>query len=762
VVTRPLVVKRPWLRRLGILCLYVVIAAIYTRPLLEVSRSRIAGDPGDPVLVASILWWNATTVPLSEHWWSPPYFYPARDLTAFTENLLGVTPISTPLHWLTRNPFTTYNIVLFLTWPLSAFGAYLLTSRLARREDAAFVTGLVYGFTPYRTAELGHLQMVSCYWMPVALLALHGHLETRRTHWLALFGVAWILQSLSNGYLILFGGVLIVLWLLYFCSTSSAWRAVPGIVVAWGLASLVLLPVLSKYRAVHAHYGLRRGMGEFIEFSAPAKAWFEVTHMVWFWSRILPDLDDNLFPGLTAVVLVIIAGVVAIRRAPTPDSTQFWRALRLVLGVVAGVSLAVILFTAFYGLWHISIAGRSVGLTELDPVIGVAFWSGVPVLALTPSIRQAFSRRSPFLFYVAATLALAILCCGPALRAGDVVILEPMPYRWLLYLPGFNEIRVPTRFWILGVLCLAVASGLAFARFSLPRSQLRAFFTIAVAGILLDGWLRELPMAKAPQPWPKVERWDHRQPILELPMGPGFDAAATFRSIWHRRRVFNGVSGYDPPHYGPLQEAIKTHDPAMLTALASLGSFDIVVDGAADPQGELARYAAGTPGATLVAADGVRTVYRIPAATRQDPPLGAVLRVARARASASDASALMDANIETAWVDYPQHPGQWVSVELESVADVGAITHALGSDANGFPAVLAIDLSLDGVEWHQVWQGTTAPDAFLEAIRQPRNPEMHFAFDPRPARFVRLRQLAARDHVWRIPELKVHAGMKQR
>ena len=59
--------------------------------------------------------------------------------------------------------------------------------------------------------------------------------------------------------------------------------------------------------------------------------------------------------------------------------------------------------------------------------------------------------------------------------------------------------------------------------------------------------------------------------MIELPLGPEWDAAATYRSIWSRRPVANGVSGYDPPHYAPLMDALEARDPAILVAMGSLG-----------------------------------------------------------------------------------------------------------------------------------------------------------------------------------------------
>ena len=36
----------------------------------------------------------------------------------------------------------------------------------------------------------------------------------------------------------------------------------------------------------------------------------------------------------------------------------------------------------------------------------------------------------------------------------------------------------------------------------------------------------------------------------------------------------NGVSGYDPPHYQPLQVGLRAADPEMLAAIASAGLYE--------------------------------------------------------------------------------------------------------------------------------------------------------------------------------------------
>ncbi len=750
----------------AVLCVYLAVAAVYMYPSFSTSHDRIANDPYDPILNTSILWWNATTVPFTEAWWSPPHFYPSKDVAAFTENLVGISVFATPIFWLTGgNALAAYNLSFFLSWPLSAFTAYLLAFVLTRRHDAAFLAGLSYGFTPYRTAELGHLQMLSSFWIPLCLVALHRFLETRRGGWLVLFAAAWVLQALANGYFIFFGAVLVGLWVLYFCTTQETWRTVPAIATTCVLANVPLVPVLLKYHTVHQEYGLRRTMSEALWFSSPVSGWFEVSSFVWLWSKVLPDSKDVLFPGVTALILVLAA--VWRSRWLKPAGRERSRSYKWVmtgLTLVTAVSVASILTTLAIGPWRLEWQGITVRTSGLDRALRMAVLAGVPLLLLRTRFLEILKRRDALTFYLGAMIVMGVLCCGPVLRVGDAVILDPMPYRWLMAVPGFDQLRVPTRFWMLGTLCLGMAAGLAFARLIPVRGRLSAAALLLLSvGVMLDGWTTGIGMSEAPPQWPRVERRGGTRPILELPLGPAWDAAATFRSMRHRRPVLNGVSGYNPPHYEPLKSGLGTRDPELLLAIASLGAFDVVVNAADDPGGALARYVASVPGATVGSTDGTRTVYQIPATVRSEVRLGPVVPIVSAWANSQEGSLAVDGRMETEWNDgREQQPGQWLIADLGQVREVAGVTHALGEYARDFPRLLAIDLSLDGSEWVQVWEGRTVVQAFLAATDAPIEAKMRFAFAPRQGRYLRLRQLDTEIHLWRVAELLVHGVVGSR
>jgi len=747
---------------LGALLAYALLAAVYTQPLLFRAGVALASDPGDPALNTAILLWNASVVPFSAAWWNAPHYYPTPGVAAFTETLVGIGPLFDPLLWISGNPVLAYNIALFLTWPLSAWAAYLLVWRLTRRRDASLLAGLAFGFSPYRLTEIAHIQMLSAEWLPLMLLGLHEYLENRRLRWLGLFGAAWLLNALTNGHLMLFGGVFVFLWLTYFCSARRSRGAVLPILGAWAAASLPLVPMLLRYREVHEQFGLIRTEAEILAYSARPSSWAHVTGDVWFWRNLLPDAHGDLFPGVTALVVVLAGSIVLLwrgRHAAAPASPWRRRTWWTLAGATALAAIATAV-TLGSGPWSVTVGQavllRVANLNRAVLMLGIA---GGALVWMTRSTREALLRRSPLVFYTGGIGASAIFCLGPVLRVGESVLLSPMPYRWLMALPGFRELRMPPRFWMLGVLCLGAAAGLAFSHLRMARPRLaKAVWALVAAGLLVDGWIPAMRMAAPPEVWAAVESPASSTPLLELPIGTDDDWGATFRAGIHLRRVVNGVSGYNPPYYTGLAAGLQQRDERTLAAIASFGPIEVVVNRAADSDGAIVRFVSGYPGAARTRDDGRRVAYLIPKGPAE-PVLGPALPIASVHANRNDGDAAFthDGRLETGWGDYPQEPDARVTIDLGSVREVGGLTHTIGDFFLDFPRRLVIEVSADGSAWDTVWEGAPTGPLVLASVRAPRVADMRFSFAPHRARFVRLRQLERFRTMWRISELAVHA-----
>src|SRR5687768_14244463 len=180
--------------------LYVGLTVALTWPLVLHPASLVPGDLGDPMLNTWLLAWNAQTLPLTERWWNLPQFYPIPGVMAFSEHLLGLSVIATPVIKLTGSPLLAYNTVFFLSFPFCALATHLLCFELTRRHDVSVLAALAYGFAPYRMSQFAHVQVLSAYWIPLALLALHIFVRRPQWRWAALFAGSWLMQALACGY----------------------------------------------------------------------------------------------------------------------------------------------------------------------------------------------------------------------------------------------------------------------------------------------------------------------------------------------------------------------------------------------------------------------------------------------------------------------------------------------------------------------------------------------------------------------------------
>ena len=321
--------------------LYCGVTVALTYPLILQMGSVLPNDAGDPALNTWILWWNTQTMPFSTEWWNAPAFFPAPGVMSFSENLLGLSLISTPLHWLGVGPQTAYNVVFFLTFPLSALGAYLLGYELTKRHDAALIAGLLFGFAPYRIAHLPQIQSLASFPMPFALLGLHRYLRDPRPRWLALFGAGWFLQGICNGYYLLFFSVFVGLWILWFASPWSRPRQFLAVSLAWVIAAIPILPLLLRYRAIHASFGFARDFGTIRDFGADVASLLHATGHLALWGSldVFRRPEGELFPGLT-IVLLVVAGAIFVRDRGHAQVNS-WMLVRRVL-IVLTVATAVV------------------------------------------------------------------------------------------------------------------------------------------------------------------------------------------------------------------------------------------------------------------------------------------------------------------------------------------------------------------------------------------------------------------------------------
>jgi hypothetical protein len=759
--------------------IYCALAIALTYPLILQLESVLPHDAGDPALNTWILWWNAQTIPYTTRWWNAPAFYPVPGVLAYSEHLLGLSLISTPIQKLGGSPQVAYNVVFLLTFPLSAIGAYLLAREVMKpgvttqgggpatqAHDAAFIGGLLFGFSPYRIAHLPQIQCLAAFPMPFALLGLHRYLRDPRPRWLMLFGMGWFLQGICNGYYLLFFSVLVGIWMFWFASPWRRPRTFFAVAFTWCLAALLLLPLLWQYQSVHEEFGFRRDFETIRSFSADIAALMYAprTLAFWSWVAVFKRPEGELFPGLT-ITLLVAAGILFGSSRPLSRSVIVRRVLVVIATATGGISLIAVLTGRHeFRLFGIRVLSMANPINVL--IFSLALGFG---LALTSRrLRRAYSNRSALVFYAIAGLAMWLLSLGPAPTVMGRPLMVPGPYSLLMFLPGFNSLRVPARFWMMSTLCLAVVGAILFDRLARIRGTRTPPWrviaaTVVAAGVLADGWVSEMPLAAAPPDW-KVEVCKGAagpgRALVEIPLGDTHsDVAAMYRSMRHRRPVVNGYSGYFPPHYAALRFGLDGRNHDVLTQLAANGVADVVVNREKDPGGRWDKFVASHAGAQLICTEGKQSLYRLmPESPVRTTTRGSPVPVALIRPNVNGGAAPMmtDGDRTTRWESGPQTERTMVELDLGAVRHVKRIELLLGPFIADFPRGLVIESSLDGQAWREVWRGGSAGLAFVGAFEAPGDVPLKYEFPPTPARYMRLRLTASDDiYYWSIAELKV-------
>jgi F5/8 type C domain-containing protein len=737
---------------------YLLLTLAYLWPLPLHLSHGVPHDLGDPLLNAWILWWSTKALPLSSHWWNAPFFYPASGVFAFSEHLLGLFPIAAPLIALTHHPLLGYNVALLASYVFCGLGAYFLGYTLTSRHDAAFVAGLAFAFAPYRLAQLPHIQVLSAYWIPVSLAALHRYTAEPRRRWAVLAAGAWLMQGLACGYYLFFLSVLLLFWFLWFALRRWTIRQLGVAVLAWAVAALAIAPILAGYKRILSDtYAFSRSLGEIQMFSADVASLLQASTdlLVWRWLRVYAKPEGELFPGLTIIVLAFFAIIAARPLVTEPEATRPRRWLRRLFAALFVVFAAVAAFAIAHGKWRLTIGGVTLlSIGRPDKALSLSMIALLALLATSSPIIGAARRRSLLFFYVWATFGTWIFSLGPAPTIVGHRLLYEAPYAWLMRLPAFDGLRVPARFWMISLVCLSAIAALAIDR--MPARARRTAVILATLGFLLDGWPRHMSVLAEPEFRPVPSGSALR---LELPLTLDVNAAAMFHQTTDAVPMYNGFSGYVAPHFYALSQLVEAHDDRVLAALAAAGPVGIIVEHALDDDGALRKWLTNNPAARLTHTEAAWSSYIVTPVSWTPPPdlSGSALPIKSVDAypSPPHAPRAIDGNLRSRWSGGVQQQSAGFTIELTAPSHVRQLVLSLAEFIADFPRRLRVEVSSDGATWNTVFLDDTALQTYYGAVRHPREVPIVLPIERDNVRWIRLAQLGSSMHDWSIAELKV-------
>ena len=494
---------------------YVVLAVVMTWPLAAHLNRFIAWDLGDPAFICWVMMWTGGQVLKLLHgdvnalhdYWNGNIFSPERLTIAYSEHFTPQMLQALPIFAATGNMVLCYNLLFLSTIVLAGWGMYLLVRELTGRPLAAFVAGLAFAFAPYRISEGSHLQVLSSQWMPLALYGFRRYFVTGRTRPLVGASTALTIQNLSCGYYLLFFAPFAGAYCLYEMADRRLLRHAARLDVAHdrrdrggGRHVAVRLAVHESaasrrcWRAVRAgergvlgrRLRVRHGPGE--EHRGRARRGVSERR-----GRRLRGLRDPRARGRGCDLGDWARASRGAHGQPAGGSGARSRAG--ILGIALALDLVVSLVLMLAGSLPIALNGQP--YRDVAPLLVAAAVLGALLVVVSPAARRFVGgvAGSTLGFYASATVAAALLALGPQIMS----LGRPLgagPYYWLLqYVPGFDGIRVPSRYLMLVACFLAVLAGLGVAALLMRLSRRAGIALVAAASvvILAESWVVPMP-----------------------------------------------------------------------------------------------------------------------------------------------------------------------------------------------------------------------------------------------------------------------------
>lgn len=632
------VVARKASRHFLVFFLFALLTIAMTYPLLLHLNDHLPSDLGDPLHHVWLIGRNLSKIKQGfSHFFDAAIFYPHQNTLLYGDYVPAITLLAALPALFTRNLVLVYNLLWLLSFFLAALAAYFLTFHFTSSRWPSFLAGLIFAFSPIRFSHLSHLELLFSSWLPLCFLFLHRYIENPTWGRLSLALLFLIIQALSCGHYGIYAGLFMGLFGLILAFSWGHgkkplfwFKTAAGII----LSGLILLPFFFPYFPVHKKMGFSWSHGEATFYSAQIQHYLSVPSWNRTWGKLLETRDipeHQLFLGFVplAILLVWLVGSGKTRedknylpyfikwllawfswkkkgggkKKTLGFSLLFIDSFIFILCLDILIILATGGFRFDFGNFHFSsrrltnplifLVLLSVVRTRIYPGWKHIFQKLINLTGLGQEKKarreqlfpspQDLSRRRDVIYDLYITMAIFgwLLSLGPVITFnGKKLLSGPYELLWRFF-PGFQSMRVPSRFSVMVVLALSTLCGFALASFfkMAKRFSFAPWLGFLFAAlIILEEISFPLPIALLPARGkiPPIYNYLAKTPadavLLELPLPARRrtyyqDALPMYYSLFHGRRIVNGYSGFFPPAYSIIQEAMESFPTEETAAL---------------------------------------------------------------------------------------------------------------------------------------------------------------------------------------------------
>lgn len=628
---------------LGPIFLLALLTILMTYPLIFHMKDHLPSDLGDPLHLVWLFGHTLNKVKEGlNNYWDGQIFYPHSKTLLYGDYIPFLSFLSLIPSFFSKNLIFTYNFLWLLSFFLSGLGGYLLIYHLTQSRLVSFTGALIFAFSPKRFAHLSHLELLFSAWLPFCFLFCHRFFKKPSLSNLSLTLLFFIFQALSCAHYGLYAAFFLALFGLVLSFYRGLWLNLSfwlKIIILIIVASALLFPFFWPYFPIYEKMGFTWTFNDVCHYSAELQNYISVPPWNLIYRRLLDTQalpEHQVFLGFIPILWILVW--LFFNQFFYPSYTPFFiRGLTAWLKFKKGPAnlkkLSIWLFIIDLSIFILildiliilAIGGFDINLGPfrfsshnlVNPIllflILVFFryslkpgWLAIKrkIIFFLKTIRKKAKVSSLNIesssfsdFKVNSDLYLSMALLSWLFSFGPIVSFKGTrlfigPY-YLLYhfFPGFNFIRVPSRFAMMMSLALSVLCGLAMASF-LQTKRIsflkRPLIKITAILILLEQLSIPIPLAplpkegKVPNIYESIATSPSNLVLLELPLPENRlnyyqESLPMYYSLFHRHRIVNGYSAFIPPAYNILQEAMESFPNEATMALLQRLKIDLIL-----------------------------------------------------------------------------------------------------------------------------------------------------------------------------------------
>jgi hypothetical protein len=304
--------RQGWAGALSLAIVGLVGLVMMYHPMLFSRFARIQTAADDPRLINYLLEHSYLWIigkPSHRSFWDIPFFYPARNVAAFSDTLLTVAPLYWAYRVLGFLPDSAFQLWMLTVAALNYLAGYwLLRLGFGRGVLGSICGAFLFAFAAARTTEVEHQQLAPQVYTVLTLLALIRIFRERPRHpmvalaWWSIAGLSLAAQFYASFYLgwflvlalefAAFWGLIVPRYRSVLIAViRQHWQAIGWAAV---FSALAIRPLLAHYLLAASETGLRTYYGD-VALSIPDwRAWVNMGPHSWLYGWV-PRLE--LFHG---------------------------------------------------------------------------------------------------------------------------------------------------------------------------------------------------------------------------------------------------------------------------------------------------------------------------------------------------------------------------------------------------------------------------------------------------------------------------------